>query len=120
MGAGHRVRFAAGEPGRDLLVRVLPHSRGAVFDDELGAARDRFAGWAPWASAIVAATTAERLMRHHVYHLPGGLPRYANGRVVFAGDAGHPRRPPGNRVVQRPVQAGAHERASQMLRCAMV
>ena len=28
VGAGHRVRLAAGEPGRDLLVRVLPQPRG--------------------------------------------------------------------------------------------
>jgi 2-polyprenyl-6-methoxyphenol hydroxylase-like FAD-dependent oxidoreductase len=28
-------------------------------------------------------------MRHDVYHLPGGLPAYAHGRVVFAGDAAH-------------------------------
>ena len=38
---------------------------------------------------MVDATPAERLMRHDVYHLPGGLPGYANGRVVFVGDAAH-------------------------------
>src|SRR6202042_2140661 len=27
--------------------------------------------------------------RHDVYHLPGGLAGYANGRVVFVGDAAH-------------------------------
>ena len=62
---------------------------GAVFADELAAARARFAGWAPWVRAMVDATPAERLMRHDVYHLPGGLPNYANGRVVFVGDAAH-------------------------------
>ena len=65
------------------------HPEGAVFADELAAARERFAGWAPWVRVMVDATPAERLMRHDVYHLPGGLPAYANGRVVFVGDAAH-------------------------------
>jgi 2-polyprenyl-6-methoxyphenol hydroxylase-like FAD-dependent oxidoreductase len=62
---------------------------GAVFSDELAAARERFADWAPWVRAMVDATPADRLMRHDVYHLPGGLPAYASGRVVFVGDAAH-------------------------------
>jgi 2-polyprenyl-6-methoxyphenol hydroxylase-like FAD-dependent oxidoreductase len=62
---------------------------GAVFPDELAAARERFADWAPWVRAMVDATPAERLMRHDVYHLPGGLPAYTSGRVVFVGDAAH-------------------------------
>jgi 2-polyprenyl-6-methoxyphenol hydroxylase-like FAD-dependent oxidoreductase len=62
---------------------------GAVFADELAAARERFAGWAPWVRAMVDATPADRLMRHDVYHLPGGLPAYTSGRVVFVGDAAH-------------------------------
>ena len=62
---------------------------GAVFPDELAAARERFAGWAPRISQLVDATPADRLMRHDVYHLPGGLPRYHSGRVVFVGDAAH-------------------------------
>jgi 2-polyprenyl-6-methoxyphenol hydroxylase-like FAD-dependent oxidoreductase len=62
---------------------------GAVFADELGAARERFATWAPWVRGLVDKTPADRLLRHDVYHLPGGLPAYANGRVVFVGDAAH-------------------------------
>jgi 2-polyprenyl-6-methoxyphenol hydroxylase-like FAD-dependent oxidoreductase len=62
---------------------------GAAFPDELAAARERFADWAPWVRRMVDATPAELLMRHDVYHLPGGLPGYANGRVVFVGDAAH-------------------------------
>ena len=62
---------------------------GAVFPDELAAARERFADWAPWIRRMVDATPAERLMRHDVYHLPGGLPAYTSGRVVFVGDAAH-------------------------------
>jgi 2-polyprenyl-6-methoxyphenol hydroxylase-like FAD-dependent oxidoreductase len=62
---------------------------GAVFPDELAAARDRFATWAPWVRGLVGKTTADQLMRHDVYHLPGGLPAYTSGRVVFAGDAAH-------------------------------
>ncbi len=65
------------------------HPEGAVFPDELAAARERFADWAPWVRALVDATPAERLMRHDVYHLPGGLPAYTSGRVVFVGDAAH-------------------------------
>ncbi len=62
---------------------------GAVFADELAAARDRFATWAPWIRAIVAATAADQLMRHDVYYLPRGLPEYVCGRVVLVGDAAH-------------------------------
>ena len=62
---------------------------GAVFSDELAAARERFSEWAPWVRAMVDATPADRLMRHDVYHLPGGLPAYTSGRVVFVGDAAH-------------------------------
>jgi 2-polyprenyl-6-methoxyphenol hydroxylase-like FAD-dependent oxidoreductase len=62
---------------------------GALFPDELAAARERFAGWAPWVRGLVGKTTPDRLMRHDVYHLPGGLPAYTSGRVAFAGDAAH-------------------------------
>jgi 2-polyprenyl-6-methoxyphenol hydroxylase-like FAD-dependent oxidoreductase len=62
---------------------------GGVFPDELAAARDRFAGWAPWVRGMIAATEPSRLMRHDVYYLPRGLPAYVSGRVVFAGDAAH-------------------------------
>jgi len=65
------------------------HPEGAVFDDELTAARERFGTWAPWIRRLVAATPADRLMRHDVYHLPQGLPAYVSGRVVLAGDAAH-------------------------------
>jgi len=62
---------------------------GAVFADEPAAARERFATWAPWVRGLVDATPADRLMRHDVYHIPGGLPAYTSGRVVFVGDAAH-------------------------------
>lgn len=62
---------------------------GTSFPDELAAARAHFAGWAPWIQAIVAATAAGQLMRHDVYQLPGGCPRYVCGRVVIIGDAAH-------------------------------
>jgi 2-polyprenyl-6-methoxyphenol hydroxylase-like FAD-dependent oxidoreductase len=65
------------------------HPEGASFDDELAAARDRFAGWSPQIRAIVAGTTADQLMRHDVYYLPGGLHTYIRGRVVMVGDAAH-------------------------------
>ena len=65
------------------------HPEGAVFPDELAAARERFADWAPWVRGLVGKTEPDQLMRHDVYHLPGGLPGYTGGRVVFAGDAAH-------------------------------
>jgi 2-polyprenyl-6-methoxyphenol hydroxylase-like FAD-dependent oxidoreductase len=65
------------------------HPEGASFGDELAAARERFAGWSPRIRAIVAATDADRLMRHDVYYLPGGLRTYVRGRVVVVGDAAH-------------------------------
>ena len=65
------------------------HPEGTSFADELDAARAHFAGWAPWIRAIVAATTASQLMRHDVYHLPGGCPSYVRGRTVITGDAAH-------------------------------
>jgi 2-polyprenyl-6-methoxyphenol hydroxylase-like FAD-dependent oxidoreductase len=45
--------------------------------------------WSPWIRAIVAATDATQLMRHDVWHLPGGCPSYACGRVAIVGDAAH-------------------------------
>ncbi|MGH3388447.1 MAG: FAD-dependent monooxygenase [Actinomadura sp.] len=65
------------------------HPEGASFTDEPAAARDHFADWSPYVRAIVAATPADRLMRHDVYHLPGGLPGYVRGRTVMIGDAAH-------------------------------
>lgn len=60
-----------------------------VLDDELGAARERFAGWAAPVRQVLAATPPQAVMRHDVHHLPGGLPRYTTGRVVMVGDAAH-------------------------------
>lgn len=65
------------------------HPEGTSFTDELAAARAHFSTWAPWIQAMVAATPASQLMRHDVYHLPGGCPRYVRGRVVVIGDAAH-------------------------------
>jgi 2-polyprenyl-6-methoxyphenol hydroxylase-like FAD-dependent oxidoreductase len=65
------------------------HPEGASFGDELAAARDRFADWSPQIRAIIAATTADQLMRHDVYYLPRGLHTYIRGRVVMVGDAAH-------------------------------
>jgi 2-polyprenyl-6-methoxyphenol hydroxylase-like FAD-dependent oxidoreductase len=65
------------------------HPAGAVFPDELAAARERFAGWPPWVRDLLAATPADRLIRNDVYHLPQGPPAYTAGRVVLIGDAAH-------------------------------
>ncbi len=76
---------------------------GAVFPDELAAARERFAAWAPWVRGLVAATPAGRLMRHDVYHLPRALPAFVSGRVVMVGDAAHAALPTAGRA--RPVRS---------------
>jgi len=65
------------------------HPADAVFADELAAAQEHFATWAPWVRAFVSSTSSEQLMRHDVYHLRPGPPAYARGRVVFVGDAAH-------------------------------
>lgn len=97
------------------------HPERSSFDDELGAARDRFSGWFPQVRATVEATTASHLMRHDVYHLPGGLPTYIHGRVVMVGDAAHAALPTSGqgvaaaledavcvgRVIAAPVTAGS-------------
>ncbi|MFL1380397.1 FAD-dependent monooxygenase [Nocardiopsis protaetiae] len=63
--------------------------RGAVLGDELATARARFDGWAPEVVDLIERTDPAHLMRHDVYHLGGGLPTYARGRVVMVGDAAH-------------------------------
>jgi 2-polyprenyl-6-methoxyphenol hydroxylase-like FAD-dependent oxidoreductase len=65
------------------------HPEGASFPDELDAARDYFADWSPWIRNLIAATSADQLMRHDVYQLPDGCPCYTCGRVVIIGDAAH-------------------------------
>jgi 2-polyprenyl-6-methoxyphenol hydroxylase-like FAD-dependent oxidoreductase len=65
------------------------HPAGAKFPDELAAARDRFAGYPAWVSDLLAETTADRLIRNDVYHLPQGPPSYVTGRVALIGDAAH-------------------------------
>lgn len=65
------------------------HPEAVSFPDELAAARDHFSGWSPRVRAIVAASTADQLMRHDVYHLPHGPASYSHGRIVLVGDAAH-------------------------------
>ncbi|PRY41159.1 2-polyprenyl-6-methoxyphenol hydroxylase-like FAD-dependent oxidoreductase [Geodermatophilus tzadiensis] len=62
---------------------------GVRFDDELAAAVEHFSGWSPHVRSVLAATRPDRLMRHDVHHLPGGLPGYVRGRTVVIGDAAH-------------------------------
>ncbi|MDN5748612.1 MAG: FAD-dependent monooxygenase, partial [Pseudonocardia sp.] len=65
------------------------HPAKSPFDDELAAAAERFACWAPAVRAAVAATERPHLIRHDVHHLPGGIPTYVIGRTVVIGDAAH-------------------------------
>jgi 2-polyprenyl-6-methoxyphenol hydroxylase-like FAD-dependent oxidoreductase len=89
VGAQDRVGFLRVSDRELYWFGYFRHPEGASFDDELAAARDRFAGWSPQVRAIVAGTTADQLMRHDVYYLPGGLHTYIRGRVVMVGDAAH-------------------------------
>ena len=65
------------------------HPARSAFENELEAARDHFSDWTPDVREIVGRTQAGALMRHDVYHLPSGLPRYVHGRVAVIGDAAH-------------------------------
>ncbi|HZD66701.1 MAG TPA: FAD-dependent monooxygenase [Acidimicrobiales bacterium] len=65
------------------------HPPGSSFDDEPAAARRCFSAWAPRVRALVDATAPDQLLRHDVYHLPGGLPTYVCGRIAMVGDAAH-------------------------------
>ena len=76
-------------PAQMYWYGYVRHEQSAVFDDELAAARSRFDGWAEPVSSLLDATDPARLLRHDVFHLPGGLPRYVHGRVVMVGDAAH-------------------------------
>ena len=88
---GQETEFGAlrVSPAEIYWYGYFKHQEGAAFQDELGAARERFAGWAPWIRDLVAATPADRLVRHDVYYLDDGLPVFVQGRVVIIGDAAH-------------------------------
>jgi 2-polyprenyl-6-methoxyphenol hydroxylase-like FAD-dependent oxidoreductase len=88
-GPGTEFGFLRVSDGELYWFGYFRHAEGASFGDELAAARDRFAGFSPRIRSIVAATTADQLMRHDVYYLPGGLHTYIRGRVVMVGDAAH-------------------------------
>lgn len=66
---------------------------GQRFPDELSAAREYFATWAPDIRALVDQTSPDQLLRHDVWELGKPLPRYTQGRTVLIGDAAHPMLP---------------------------
>lgn len=88
---GPRTEFGAVRLSTNQLYwyGYFHHPAGAAFPDEFAAATEHFSAWAPWVRSTVAATSPTQLMRHDVYHLPGGLPTYVRGRVVMIGDAAH-------------------------------
>lgn len=63
---------------------------GISLPDEHAAALARFADWAARpVRGVIEQTDPAAVLRHDVLHLPGGMPSYAVGRVVAAGDAAH-------------------------------
>lgn len=64
-------------------------AEGTRLPDEHAAAAARFADWAPAIGEVIAQTEPAAVVRHDVVLLPGGMPRYAVGRVVAVGDAAH-------------------------------
>ncbi len=64
---------------------------GHRFPDELQAARDFFATWAPDIRALTEST--QHVIRHDVWTLEKPLPQYVVGRTVLIGDAAHPMLP---------------------------
>lgn len=88
---GPRAEFGILRTARDetYWYGYVAMPEGTRYDDELAAARERFAGWAEPVTQVLAATPPAAVMRHDVHHLPGGLPRYVRGRVVMVGDAAH-------------------------------
>lgn len=62
---------------------------GVRLADERGAALERFADWAAPVRRVIEQSDPDAVIRHDVLHLPGGMPSYAVGRVVAAGDAAH-------------------------------
>lgn len=71
----------------------VKHPADTPFPDELAAVKERFSDWHDDARSLIAATPADRLIRHDVWLLDHPLPTYASGRVVVIGDAAHPMLP---------------------------
>jgi 2-polyprenyl-6-methoxyphenol hydroxylase-like FAD-dependent oxidoreductase len=92
---------------------------GHRFPDELRAAREYFASWAPDVRALVGATGPDELIRHDVSTLAEHLPGYIQGRTVLIGDAAHPMLPTlgqgANSALEDGVSLGALVRANHDL-----
>ncbi|WP_165777393.1 FAD-dependent monooxygenase [Amycolatopsis antarctica] len=68
---------------------TLNTSPGAVFSDEHGTVRVRFAGWHSPIRECIEATRADAVIRHDIYDLARPLDSFVRGRTLLLGDAAH-------------------------------
>jgi 2-polyprenyl-6-methoxyphenol hydroxylase-like FAD-dependent oxidoreductase len=100
--SGSRDAGATETWGRGRRFGIVPLGDGQVYwyataslpvgshqPDGLDDLHARYQGWHDPIPALLAATPAETLLRHDIYHLHTPLPRYNLGRIVLIGDAAH-------------------------------
>ncbi|MFC6017087.1 FAD-dependent monooxygenase [Plantactinospora solaniradicis] len=75
--------------GRVYWFGAVNAPAGGSDPDELRAVRDRFGSWHAPIPDLLAATSAETVLRNDIYHLGTPLPCYRRGSVVLLGDAAH-------------------------------
>jgi len=75
--------------GRTYWFAVANTPEGLRYPDEHAEVVRRFGGWHDPIPSLIAATPAERVLRHDVFELAQPLPEYISGRVVLLGDAAH-------------------------------
>lgn len=87
-GRGQRFGVAPLADGRVYWFATRTRSEDAHVDD-LDQIAEWFAGWHKPIPDLLAATSADALLRHPIYHLDRPLPGYTRGRVALLGDAAH-------------------------------
>jgi len=88
-GRGQRFGVAPLADGRVYWFAALAGPEDAHRHDNIRDMAARFAGWHDPIPDVVAATPADALLRHPIYHLATPLPTYVSGRVALLGDAAH-------------------------------
>ncbi|MBE1488112.1 FAD-dependent monooxygenase [Plantactinospora soyae] len=75
--------------GRVYWFGAVNARAGGRDPDELRAVRKRFGAWHAPIPDLLAATSAETVLRNDIYHLGKPLPSYLRGAVALLGDAAH-------------------------------